>query len=436
LTAAVSATAVIALSPTLGLLLLLIVPLFALAYISLRSRLQRASFLMQDQAGASAAAMHETLSAHAEIKAFGLEQWAIDGHQRRVTGLAETAVRLMLTGAQFETSMVSATTVGQLLVLGVGGYLVMQQHLTLGTLVAFTGLLSALFQPIVALSNVVETMHKAEGALVRLNELLDQPVDIRDRRDAARLGPLQDEIRLERVWFGYEPDQPVLRDVDLSIPVGARVAIVGPSGSGKTSLLHLLLRFRDATAGRVLVDGHDVREVSLHSLRSQMAVVFQDTFVFDASIADNIALGRPGATRGEIVAAARAARLETYIESLPAGLDTLLGERGVRMSGGQRQRLAIARALLRDPRVLVLDEATSALDAETERDILATLDSLGRERTVILVTHRLALAASADRIFVLDDGRLVEQGTHDELMRARGVYDRLAGTPEPVEAAA
>jgi ABC-type bacteriocin/lantibiotic exporter with double-glycine peptidase domain len=425
ITAAVAAAAAIALSLTLGLLLLVVVPIFAAGYLTLRSRLQQASFELQEQSGAAAAAAHEALTAHAEVKAFGAEAWVVGAHRARLTGLARTAVRLTVTGALFETSMVSATTLGQLLVLGVGGYLVMQDQLTLGTLLAFIGLLSALFQPIAALSNVVESMHKAGGALVRVNKLLDEPVSIADCPGAVTLAPLRHELRLEGVTFGYEPRRPVLHDLDLTIPAGARVAIVGPSGSGKTSLLQLLLRFRDVWAGRVLVDGHDVRDVTLRSLRSQTGVVFQDSFVFDASIRDNIALGRPGVSDAEVAAAARAARLDEYVASLPAGFDTVLGERGVRMSGGQRQRLAIARALLRDPGVLLLDEPTSALDTETEREVLSALESAAGGRTVILVTHRLALAATADRIFVLDQGRLVEQGTHAELVGTGGLYRRL-----------
>jgi ATP-binding cassette subfamily B protein len=203
------------------------------------------------------------------------------------------------------------------------------------------------------------------------------------------------------------------------------VAIVGPSGSGKSTIVNLLLRFWDPDEGRVLFDGRDLREVTVSSLRGQVGLVFQDTFIFDTTVRDNIGLAKPGATDAEIEEAARAAQLDGYIASLPAGFDTPLGERGVRMSGGQRQRLGIARAMLRNPRILLLDEATSALDAETERGIVETLASLSWGRTTISITHRLALAASADLIFVLEAGRLVESGTHAELSRTGGLYQRL-----------
>jgi len=254
--------------------------------------------------------------------------------------------------------------------------------------------------------------------------LLDEPLTIADGPDAVPLVPLHNEIRLERVSFGYD-DRPVLRDLSLTIPAGQHVAIVGPSGAGKSTLLNLLLRFWDPTEGRLLVDGQDLRDLQLASLRGQIGVVLQDPFIFDTTLRENIALGRPEATDAEIVAAARGARLHESISPLPAGYDTVVGERGVRMSGGQRQRLAIARALLRQPSLLILDEPTSALDAQTEREILDTLTELAQGRTTISITHRLSLAATADRIFVLADGRLVEQGSHAELVRAGGLYRRM-----------
>jgi ATP-binding cassette subfamily B protein len=284
-------------------------------------------------------------------------------------------------------------------------------------------------------------VQKAAGALARVDELLDEPASIADRPGAVELPPLAQEIRFHTVAFGYGGTQPILRDLDLVLPAGQHTAIVGPSGSGKTSILNLLLRFWDPETGSILFDGRDIRDATLASLRSRIGLVFQDTFLFDTTVRENIALGTSGATDADVVQAARAAKLDHYIQSLPAGYDTMLGERGVRMSGGQRQRLAIARALIRDPTILVFDEATSALDAETEREILATLALVARNRTTVTITHRLSVAATADRIAVLDQGRVVREGTHAELIREDGLYRRLyeqqtAAAPRAVEGSA
>jgi ABC-type multidrug transport system fused ATPase/permease subunit len=425
LTVIAVAVTIVALSPLLGALVLVSIPVFAASYLLLRSRFQQASYEVQRLTGEAAAEAQESLSAHGVVKAFGLEDRAIRSYGARLSAMLRAYLRLVMIAALFETSMGLGVSSGQLVVLGVGGYLVIHGDVTIGTLVAFIGLLPSLLYPIAALSGVGQAVQRAAGALERVDELLDEPVTIVDRQDAEPLSSLSEEIRLEQVTFGYGDTRPVLRDVDLVIPAGRHTAIVGPSGSGKTSVLNLLLRFWDPDSGRVLFDGHDARAATLASLRGQIGIVFQDTFVFDTTIRENIALGLPGATDADVVAAAKAAQLHDYIESLPAGYDTVLGERGVRMSGGQRQRLAIARALIRDPRVLVLDEATSALDAQTERELLATLAIVARDRTTISITHRLSVAATADRIVVLDHGRVAEEGRHEDLVRAGGLYQEL-----------
>lgn len=425
LSAVAAAITLLVLSPLLGVVLLFIVPLFAVSYLVLGARLQQASRLRQKLAGEATASIQENLSAHSVVKAFGLEKSTVAQYHTRLMSLYKAGTRLTVIAVLFEISMNLATTLGQLIVLGVGGYLVMQGQITVGTLLAFIGLLPSLFQPIAALSSVGQTVQMASGALDRITELLDEPVDIEDRPDATALPPLSREITLEKVAFSYGGDRTILHDLDLTIPAGSNMAIVGPSGSGKSTVVSLLLRFWDPEQGSVRFDGHDIRNVELSSLRDQVAIVFQDTFIFDTTVRENIAIGKLGAMDHEIVAAARAARLDSYIEALPNGYDTVLGERGVRMSGGQRQRLAIARALLRDPRILILDEATSALDAHTEREILETLASLPGERTTISITHRLAMAAMTNHIFVLEQGRVVEQGPHEQLVQGGGLYQQL-----------
>jgi len=327
--------------------------------------------------------------------------------------------------ALFDATTNIAITIGQLIVLGVGGWLVLNGQMELAVLVAFLGILPSLLQPIAQFSGIGETVQQTAGSLARVSELLDVPVTIEDAPRAVPLPPLEREVRLEEVTFGYDGGRPILLGLGLTVPAGQTVAIVGPSGSGKSTVVNLVLRFWDPQEGRVTIDGHDLREVTLASLRSQIGLVFQDTFVFNTTVRENIAIGRPGASDEEITEAARGARLAEYVESLPAGYDTVLGERGLRMSGGQRQRLAIARVLLRDPRIMILDEATSALDAETEAGILETLDEIVQGRTTIAITHRLSLAAKADLIHVIDGGRLVESGSHAELSTASGLYQRL-----------
>ncbi|MCC6222289.1 MAG: ATP-binding cassette domain-containing protein [Thermoleophilia bacterium] len=420
-----AAGAALFLDPLLGVLTLVVVPLFAASYVLLLSRVQRASREAQARFGEVMTASQENLSAQPVVKAFGLERRAVESYRARLLAVFRAVLRVVTLGAVFNASVGMAITVGQLLVLGVGGYLVIEDHITLGTLVAFVGLLPSFFEPITALATVGQTVQKASGAMERVREVLDAPIEIAERPGATPLAPLARELRLEGVTFGYEPGRPVLHALDLALPAGSHVAVVGPSGSGKSTIVNLLLRFWDPDEGRVLLDGTDLRDATVASLRGQVALVFQDTFVFDTTVRENIGIGREGASDAEIAAAASAARLDDWVAALPAGFDTVLGERGVRMSGGQRQRLALARALLRDPRILVLDEATSALDPQTEREILETLVALTRGRTTISITHRLSLAAQADTVVVLEGGRLVEQGAHAELLEAGGLYRRL-----------
>lgn len=420
-----AAVVLIVLSPLIGGLTLIVIPLLVFSFMLLGSRFEKASSEQQTLVGEVATATQENISAHAVIKAFGLEQSVIASYHARLLLLLKSAVSLKMLEALFETSIVLATSIGQLLILGIGGYLVIRGNFTVGTMLAAWGLLPALFFPVASLASVVETIQTASGAMDRIVELLDRPADIFDRPGADALHPISQMVKLEHITFGYGKGQTVLHDLSLTIPVGANVAIVGPSGSGKSSIVNLLLRFWDCERGSILFDGQDIRNVTLASLREQVGLVFQDTFIFDTTLRENIAIGRLGATDSEIMAAAKGAQLDSYINTLPAGYNTMLGERGVRMSGGQRQRLAIARVLLRNPRILILDEATSALDPQTEREILAALDQLKQGRTTISITHRFSIAASADYIFVLNQGRLVEQGKHDTLVKAGGLYQQL-----------
>lgn len=412
----------------LTLLILLIVPLFALAYTGLRARNKAASREQRRQVGQVATAAQEYLSAYPVIKAFGMEDRTIAAFDTRIQAQRRSKLRLARLDALTDISEDLATALAQLVILGVGGYLMLvHRHagIHMEDLVASLLLVKYIIGPVASLSGVGQTIQQASGSMDRINELLEEPITIADLPGAKPLPPLSQEIRLERVTFGYHAGHPILHDLSLTIPAGTHAAIVGPTGCGKSTVLNLLVRFWDPDSGRILFDGHDLCDATLASLRDQIGLVLQDTFLFDTTVRDNIAVGRPEATDAEIREAARAARLGGDIEAMPEGYDTVLGERGVRMSGGQRQRLAIARAILRSPRVLILDEPTSALDAQTETGILETLSTLKQGRTVITVTHRLSWAKEADRIFVLDAGRLVEQGSHSELVSGGGLYQKL-----------
>lgn len=313
----------------------------------------------------------------------------------------------------------------QLFVLLSGSYFVLHGQLSMGGFVAFQQLMVVFFQPVQKMNAVLELYPKGIAGFKRYTELLDTAPDIADSPGAKDVGHLRGEIRYEGVSFGYEAHRQVLRGIDLAIHAGETVAFVGPSGAGKTTICSLLPRFYEVQSGRIMVDGIDIRDMTLASLRQNIGIVQQDVFLFSGTIRENIAYGRLEATEAELWEAARRARLDEMIESLPDGLDTVVGERGVKLSGGQKQRMAIARMFLKNPPILILDEATSALDTETERAIQASLAELAVGRTTLVIAHRLATIQNADRIVVVDETGVAEQGRHDELVAAGGVYRRL-----------
>jgi ATP-binding cassette, subfamily B, multidrug efflux pump len=313
------------------------------------------------------------------------------------------------------------------IVLIVGGNAVIQGTLTIGALTAFIGYVTRFFQPVRTLSDRYNTLQAATVAAERVFELLDEPPDIVDAPDAIVLPRIDGQITFDDVTFGYGTT-PVLRNIDLVIPPGATVAFVGPTGAGKSSTINLVPRFYDAWDGRVLIDGYDVRDVTLTSLRSQFGIVLQDTFLFSATIAENIRYGKLGATDAEIEAAARAVGVHDFIAQLPDGYDSEVGERGSGLSVGQRQLIAFARVVLADPRIVVLDEATSSVDTQTEQIIQEALRTVLRGRTSLVIAHRLSTIVEADMIVVIDGGRIVERGNHAELMALRGQYHRLYTT--------
>ena len=316
----------------------------------------------------------------------------------------------------------------QALLLWIGGRMVLAGTLSIGELAAFALYLAAFFAPIQQLVQLYNTYQQGQAAVVKLRDLFAETPSVSEREDAAELPPIRGEIQFEGVDFGYEAESPVLRDVDLRIAPGETFALVGPTGAGKSTLAKLVTRFYDPLRGRVRIDGHDLRDVTLASLRGQLGVVPQEPFLFGGSIRDNVAFARPGASDAELLEACRAVGIEELIERLPQGLDTPCHERGVSLSSGERQLLALARAFLARPRVLVLDEATSSLDLKSESRIEHALDGLLEGRTAILIAHRLATAMRADRIAVVEAGRIVELGSHDELRALGGRYADMYAT--------
>ncbi len=455
----------------LTLLGVAILPLFVLPARRVGNVLRRVARSSMESNARMNALMNETLNISGAllVKLFGRYESEVQRFQERAAEVREIGVQQAVIGRWFFLALSLVSAVGSALVFWLGGHLVLRGSFTIGTIVAFSAYLSNLYGPLMAMTNARVELATSMVSFERVFEVLDLPIEIKDRPGAVRLARVEGHLRFEKVSFNYQeakgaaegleelwrfawsgqstympPRAPregdgterlkgesprwALRDISFEVRPGEVAALVGPSGAGKTTLTYLIPRLYDPTEGRVLLDGYDLREISLDSLSGQIGMVTQETFLFHASLRDNIIYAKPDATQQELQQACKAANIHDFIASLPEGYDTIVGERGYRLSGGERQRVAIARVLLKNPRVLILDEATSHLDSQSEALIQEAMQRARQGRTSIVIAHRLSTVMDADQILVMDQGRLVEQGTHEDLLDQDGLYADLYRT--------
>ena len=368
------------------------------------------------------AQLQDSLSGLHEIQAFGQEQYEGDRVRRKSFEQVTAMLRALRASAIFHPCVELLSALGTVLVVFFGGYLAHKGQLSVADIVAFVLYLGLFYAPVSGLANLLENLQQSLAGAERVTVILDTPSAITDADDAKELSTVSGSVTFDHVSFDYGNDIPILKDISFDCKPGMMVALVGPTGVGKTTTTQLIPRFYDPTEGRILVDGNDIRKVTLASLRHNISPVLQDTFLFNGSIAENIGYARPAATREEIEAAAKAAYIHEDILAMPDGYETQVGERGLRLSGGQKQRVAIARAILRNSPIIILDEATASVDVQTERQIQSAINRLAGQRTIIAIAHRLSTIQNADLILVFHEGEIVERGTHAELMAHKGFY--------------
>ena len=417
------------LSPTLALISLAVGPALLVLSIASRRRLFPASWDAQQKAGEVAGVVEGAVTGVRVVKGFGQEEQEIERLEGIGRILYAARVRTVKMMARFSPALGAIPALGQVGVLALGGYMAIKGEITLGTFLAFAAYLAQMVNPVRALTNLITIGQEARASVIRVYEVIDSRPVLSEKPDATVLPAGSNEVELDDVHFGYVPSEPVLRGLSLRVRPGETLALVGTSGSGKSTVSLLLPRFYDVTSGAIRVGIHDVRDLTIDSLRASIGLVLEESFLFSDSVRNNIAYGRPDATQAQVVAAARAAEAEEFILGLPDGYDTVVGEQGLTLSGGQRQRVALARALITDPSILILDDATSAIDARVEAQIHATLRKVMAGRTTLLIAHRRSTLELADQIAVIDEGRLVDQGTHEELTARCPEYRLLLAGP-------
>jgi subfamily B ATP-binding cassette protein MsbA len=414
-------------APGLAVVAVLVFPLAILPVVKLGRRMRRASARAQVQVGEFTTLLDETFKGARHVKAYGMEDYEIARARAAAEGMFHRIMKVIRVRALSTPVMEALGGVAIAVVIYYGGWQVIEGETTAGAFFSFITALLFAYQPMKSLANLNANLQEGLAAAQRVYALLDQPPRVVDRADARPLEVAGGAIRFDDVHFAYGDNAPALEGVSIDVPAGRTVALVGPSGAGKSTVLNLIPRFYDIAAGTLTIDGQEVRGVTLASLRGAVGLVSQEVSLFNDTVRANIAYGRPGASEDDIIGAATAAAAHEFITAMPEGYDTVVGEQGAKLSGGQRQRIAIARAMLKNAPILLLDEATSALDTESERAVQDALRRLMAGRTTVVIAHRLSTILDADRIYVIDGGRVVESGAHSELLARRGAYARLYG---------
>jgi subfamily B ATP-binding cassette protein MsbA len=409
----------------LALVSLVFIPMAAVPIVVFGKKFRRISTSYQQGMGEASNFLNETVRGIRIVKAFCAEEHEKQRFAAKMQQLFDTLMSETRYRSLAHPLIEFLGGIGMALIIWFGGSEVLKGNATPGTFMSFLTALVMLYEPIKGVSKINATVQSGMAGAARIFALLDTEPEIREKAQAVTLPPFSRQIEFRNVSFAYQPGEPVLREINLTIAQGEVVALVGPSGGGKSSLASLLPRFHEVTDGAALIDGHDLRDLSLRSLRSQIAIVTQQTILFNDTVRSNIAYGSPDCSEEDVRRAAAAAFALDFIEAFPQGFDTVIGESGVRLSGGQQQRLSIARAILKNAPILILDEATSALDTESERKVQQALDNLMKNRTTLVIAHRLSTIKNADRIVVMQDGRIAEEGDHESLLRRGGIYEGL-----------